>query len=109
MEERRNNENNRRGCRPQIPLDRSEVSATQPVRMSGEGKLNKTTESWEEKGGELRKKARGSVRSKGRTRKKFVTNEERKAERKRDKGGYYKGGMCRLVGDLTVTHTHIRI
>lgn len=44
MEERRNNENSRQGCWPQIPLDRSEVSATQPGRMSGEGKLNKTTE-----------------------------------------------------------------
>lgn len=57
-EERRNNENSRQGCWPQVPLDRSEVSATQPGRMSEEGKENKTTELREE-GCEVRERQEG--------------------------------------------------
>lgn len=62
---------------------------TQPGRMSGEGKLNKTTEKSEEGGarrGEGEGEAGGGVRSKARGRKEFVTNEETKAGRKREEG-----------------------
>lgn len=81
--------------------------------MSGDGKLNKTTECWE--GGRRGEgKAGGRVRSKERGRKEFVTNEERKAARNRegrDKGGYYKGAMCHLVCEICGLdcHTHTRI
>lgn len=86
---------------------------TQPGRMSGEGKLNKTTEKSEEGGarrgeGEAGGRAWVGGGSKARGRKEFVTNEERKARRKREEGdqqGYYKGAMCHLVCENCHTHS----
>lgn len=51
------------------------------------------------------------MRSKESGRKEFVTNEERKPERKReekDKGGCYKGTMCHLLCEICglFCHTH---
>lgn len=103
-QERGNNENSRQGCWPQIPLDGSEVSATQPGKMSGERRKIKR----QRRGRWGKSRREGRV---GAEQEKRVCDKRRKksSEKKREKGQRGILRRCRVsfgLWDLCIVLSH---